>query len=210
MKNLIVAALAVLVAAGASAQNKRFEGMSGSVALSYTTIGSDITDFVSGQSGRSYTVRAEDSKHLAPQIGLEYTGHVDGDFYVSVGADYQFGKGKTSKIFFDGTAIPDTFRGSLGARWYVAPSVTLDEKTLAYFKLGFAKVKGHYNDGSVASDKVRTYGLGVKFLADEKGNYFAEWNTFSGKKKSRFDQERNTYSSKGTGSMFVFGYNAKF
>jgi hypothetical protein len=210
MKKLIVAALAVLVAAGASAQNKRFEGMSGSVALSYTTIGSDITDFVSGQSGRSYTVRVEDSKHLAPQIGLEYTGHVDGNFYVSVGADYQSGKGKTAKLFFDGEAITDTVKGSLGARWYVAPSVTLDEETLAYFKLGFTKVKGHYNDGTVGSDKVRTYGLGVKFLADEKGNYFAEWNTFSGKKKSRIDEDGNTFKTKGTGSMLVFGYNAKF
>ena len=209
MKKLLCTAVILASTSVALAQNKNFEGFSGSVGLAYTTLGTDFTNFKTA-AGRSYTVRTEDSKHVTPQIGLEYTGHVDGNFFLSVGADYQFGKGKTANVFFDGTKIDDTYKGSLKARLYVAPAVAVDNSTLAYFKLGFTSVKADWSDGSSGSEKVKTFGVGVKFLADEKGNYFAEWNSINGKRKSRVDESGNTYALKPTGSTFIFGYNAKF
>lgn len=208
---------ALVLCQASQAQVSKFEGLTATAGLGYQSTTTKISNLIGGWDALTHTLSADASTSLIGNVGVEYGWALSEKSVISIGLDYNLGKGKDVTPTFDGSAdtngainAQQNYRMSVSSGWLV------NQDQLAYVKLGLVNVKSEFktlDTGVTDSANTNSYSVGVGTkIYDKSGSffYFGELNYLMGRSKTATWHDGSVLSYKSDGYQFMVGVGKHF
>jgi len=132
---------ALVLCQASHAQVSKFEGLTATAGLGYQSTTTKISNLI-GSDAATHTASADASTSLIGNVGVEYGWALSEKSIISVGLDYNLGKGKDVTPTFDGSvATTSAVNAQQNYRMSVSSGWLVNQDQLAYVKLGLVNVK---------------------------------------------------------------------
>ena len=207
-KSTLIVALAFCASFPVVAQTSTWEGWGAHVGLGYQSLKPTLDNVISA--GDAKVVSATTAGSLVGKVGLDYTWALNAKYVLAAGLDYGLNYGKNSELSVQDT-VQDRLKVKQGIGFNLAPGMLLDNRTLAYLKLGYQVNTAKFEADSITqSINAYTFGLGAKFLQGTSTFVFTELNYLAGQKKSFTSLSDTTGDIKAAGFVWAVGVGQKF